>query len=159
MKPKTNAQKRVVIARDVVKQLDAKKIIAEAGVYLSVPIPRLTRINQEILSGPASPVCRVCALGALFISRIRLFDAFDGTTTSLDRFDLICSLQRIFGERRLDTIENFFERDADDDRFNDLQDETRLRFICQFIIRSKGEFDTKAADKSAERFARTTARK
>lgn len=73
----TPAQRRVVIAKDVIAALDAKKINAMQGTYCD------TDLNFRSISGkslrealPAAKKCDVCALGALFMAKVGRFNDF-----------------------------------------------------------------------------------
>src|SRR5690606_31383644 len=88
---KTKKQKRLEVLKDALKQLNAKKI--EAGVG-EVFIPRndefyydsenrgkkqVQPILKKLLSDKTinHPVCEVCARGALLISTVHKFNAFN----------------------------------------------------------------------------------
>jgi len=73
---------RLRILLDVVSQLDAHKLIAEQGIYVKFneKVPNSTinkrgdmQSNLKNLVSKTRP-CRVCALGACFISAVSLFD-------------------------------------------------------------------------------------
>lgn len=73
---------RLRILLDVVSQLDEHKLIAEQGIYVKFneKVPNSTinkrgdmQSNLKNLVSKARP-CRVCALGACFISAVSLFD-------------------------------------------------------------------------------------
>src|SRR5438132_12605448 len=76
-KQKTAAQQRVAIMRDVIKQIDVGGITPWSGVYLGIDY---ARINQGVLQKVKSPLkkCKVCALGAAFLSSVRLYNQYDG---------------------------------------------------------------------------------
>jgi hypothetical protein len=73
------AKMRVKIARDVLKQLTARKLVAAAGVYMILNSEAATHNYWKTLSSkkPSQQLnkflpkkCNVCALGALFITAI-----------------------------------------------------------------------------------------
>lgn len=75
----TNAQKRVQIARDVIEHMNAERIISSPGVYIEllseVPegfiIKRDTQVKEVF---DKLPSCKVCALGACFVSMMRRYN-------------------------------------------------------------------------------------
>ena len=76
----TNAEKRVLIAQDVVKQLDAEIIVSNPQSYLVLPRENDTGLTvdkdtqvQDILKAQKKP-CKVCALGACFVSMLQRYN-------------------------------------------------------------------------------------
>lgn len=95
---------RVIIARDVLSQLDARRLVAEVNIYLSVDGPIIptgcpTGWNPEVRDLLVGRTCGVCAIGALFVAKVDRVDALrfsemggrlndDGRMrTYLDEFD------------------------------------------------------------------------
>lgn len=87
MKPKTKtpfrkltaAQKRVAIAKDVLKQIAMRKYRVRLGRYISWLEPKSLPVcelifKQSTLCDPNRQACRVCAIGGAIASGIRLFD-------------------------------------------------------------------------------------
>src|SRR5579885_1896683 len=88
----SKAEQRVAIAKDVLKQLKAKKIRPKFGVYLGMPsrsddlnfrkhlIPNLMdeKLNdkdlQEVLQ--KIPTCEACALGSMFYCSVKKYDNY-----------------------------------------------------------------------------------
>jgi hypothetical protein len=135
--------RRVAIARDVIAQLDAQQLqYLNKGVYLQGYIPEETLDAatdlQEIVD-IASNTCRVCAKGAMFLSRARLYDGvpigrirYDGESsiTSAKEHDFFnATLMEDFDKRQLDLIEHAFEMWAGDESTEYM---SALRVACQF---------------------------
>lgn len=96
----TKAEARVAIAKDVIKQIKAKKFVAEKGTYVRIDSMFDDDVREEVLKdasdvrdivcNPKAGVCTVCAMGSLFLSTARLFDnlpipkeeAYDGDLLS-----------------------------------------------------------------------------
>lgn len=120
----TRAEKRVAIAKDVIKSLKLKKYIAEEGLY--VEFDNFSEFKPEesvqtILRSKKAPVCNVCALGACFLSMVK----FENKVTVLDLeqkgFDshkenkkspnsaFRGRLEKYFSKKQLGIIESVFE--------------------------------------------------
>ncbi len=75
----TNAEKRVLIAQDVIAQLDAEELVSNPGTYLYV---NDNSPNNWELTGKTqvrdvlgkSNKCKVCALGACFVSMMKRYN-------------------------------------------------------------------------------------
>ena len=67
----TLSQKRVAIARDVIKQIAAKRIFISSGEYLSGRHDDID-LNQKNIN-EVKP-CQVCQIGSAIVSGIRLFN-------------------------------------------------------------------------------------
>lgn len=160
----TKKQQRIAIAKDVLAQLDARKIIAEAGRYAV----RRTKwqYNQEAhTSEQVDDGCQACALGSLFVCAVELDGKPPGPRergsiyglphTAYDsRQPVINKLLPYFSKTQLNLIESAYERhpyngngyksrDAiafgkryDSNDYDDL----RLRVIMQNIIDNDGRF-------------------
>lgn len=81
----TKAEKRVMIAKDALKLLDTRKVIAERGTYVSTD-PRLGRLVEELGTQRAlkkieteEVECKVCGIGVLLLSQTRFDDQFELT--------------------------------------------------------------------------------
>jgi hypothetical protein len=153
--------KCVAIAKDVLERLD----------YLNVYKGHYLALNQDVLlpeEGNAQDLlpqleqnCQVCALGACFLSHIRLYDEVDigevnwyGGSLS-HRRTIISKLKKYFGESQLDMIETAFEGYVP--REKEINFETlmgihrfwrkfdnyteRLRAIMENIVSNNGEFN------------------
>lgn len=85
---KTDAQKRVAIAKDVIKQINAKFFVAQKGVYGQVNLNKDPyRYDVDEIKGVPEQadeslkvirrkggVCDVCGIGGCFLSLVRLGD-------------------------------------------------------------------------------------
>lgn len=115
----SKAEKRVQIAKDVISQLETKKMIAShcyvdfsnikesdhildsitnEGVQLQKVLPKLT--------------CEVCAKGSLFISSVTLRNSFKITAININGLEeeqISYHLSDIFEKGQLDTIETAYE--------------------------------------------------
>ena len=161
----SKTEQRVAIAKDVLKQLEAKKIVATSGCYVSLEDhdPDLEVHLDDQLSElfPKAGLCGVCALGSLFVSMVTKLNAC--TAKEVD----FCSvngdialrgspykyLTQLFDIDALHEIENAFEgwndwsyevEDYDGERqtFNLIpgDDDERLRVIMQNIVGNSGDF-------------------
>jgi hypothetical protein len=107
---------RVVIAQDVIDQVKLDKYLAQASVYFKVPIKlKEDQPLQEVVEDNA---CTVCAIGAVFASRVRLGNdvKLDNSIKALLRADTYTSLASIenhitsiFDEYTLRLMEVAFE--------------------------------------------------
>ena len=118
----TKAQQRVAIARDVLAQLKAGRLVGNSGSFIGTDLPYAppqTQV-QEVLK--KVPRCDVCAVGSLFLCAVEKFDALkmEDLEAFLEAFgdsgvpvverDVIPYLQRYFSEAQLRLIEIAFER-------------------------------------------------
>lgn len=102
----TRAQKRVAIARDVLKQIKLKTKI-RSGRYWDLPR------NQSVYgrSDLRKPiVCRCCAAGAAILSGIRLFNQVNVCQQNGCDSDAVEVANKWFSRRQLALIERAFER-------------------------------------------------
>ena len=129
-KKATKAQKRVMIAQDVLDQIRAKRYRAVTGKWVD-PIWKRDSKSQKIKFTPnhsakdafenkAIDYCKVCALGGLFMSCTNLnnhttIEDLD-TEAHIDLGDRIefnwkisNGLNKIFSQKQLKLIESFFE--------------------------------------------------
>lgn len=120
----TKAQKRVMIAKDVLALMKAKKIRPRYGSFVSADLPKATASATQIcdvFADKAKPIdCRCCALGAMMVSEIRHMDAItlgdvgDSEPTQfgiwIDRASKGDRLENYFSTSQLETIEIAFER-------------------------------------------------
>lgn len=140
-------QKRVQIAKDVIASLDAKRIKAEAGVYVSGEYQNLpgeayspdwieTRdaldesdAREQLLSGKIK--CTVCAIGSVFtcaVDRMNKLNTREVRNTSKTR--IMQYLDGTFSGRQLDLMEVAFEctgrnlRQQDPDDYPDFEPNT-----------------------------------
>ncbi len=105
----TPAEKRIIIARDVITQIEAGKYIPESGTYFetSCNLPPLIDFQSKILEKNFK--CRVCELGGLFTSAIRINDKFKTSTSDILASEIREELVKYFSEKQLILIEYAFE--------------------------------------------------
>ena len=168
-KKATKAQKRVMIAQDVLAQLKAKRYVAESGCWVQPNIhsaweQKLSHHDsvQELFIEQKIESCNVCALGGLFMSCTN----FNNNTLLEDLYDASSELGELIGEEeklsnklnsifsfnQLKLIESYFEanggffRDYDeDDRIEVFynkypSDKERLQLIMENIVENEGTF-------------------
>lgn len=157
---KHKAQRRVMVARDVIKQLDMKRYVGMRGVYVHAAQGIDDQPIDVLL--PAQPIakrikrCEVCALGAIFVSYARKlneveatiggrrglhFDQHRGPMYDLFTGPMLSNIEAAFegwlvsgvlGKRPDTTFVALRERVPDDSE--------RLRMIMQNIIDNDGTF-------------------
>lgn len=150
-------EQRLVIAEDVLAQLDAKRLNAQVDCYvgLDTGYRYLGRDLQPIFR--RLETCRVCALGALFVTRVQNYNDFQLSASESNlrgspkasRWALAC-----FSSLQLDCIENAFEQrrlhvGTENSQLHlraagmysgMLEPEERLRAIMQNILDNDGRF-------------------
>ena len=124
----TNAQKRVLIAQDVIEQLNTEEIKSTPGCYLSLrdrtSDMEITKDTQVKSILDAQPSCNACALGATFVSMMRRYNEctvgdlfpdlkllnFTSVTASMGAYTHFKSyLERLFEPAQLQLIEIAYE--------------------------------------------------
>lgn len=118
-------QKRVAIAKDVIKQLDAKKFLAKQKVYVEIFKTKkaykegfdlfdnaFDQANCAIEEGKLG--CTVCAKGAIFMSHIMKTNhcTVDQLNHNSDYDDIMRRLRTLFERKQLNLIECAFERSS-----------------------------------------------
>lgn len=169
-KKATKAQKRVMIAQDVLAQLKAKRYVAESGCWVQAnynPTVTLAEIKyhdsvQELFAEKTIESCNVCALGGLFMSCTNLnnntlLEELDDVSEDLGNLideeeKLSNKLNKIFTTSQLKLIETYFEanggyfRDYDEDNRIEAfynkhpSDKKRLQLIMENIVENEGTF-------------------
>lgn len=169
-KKATKAQKRVMIAQDVLAQLKAKRYVAESGCWVQPNYNstatwadiKYTDSVQELFVEKKIESCNVCALGGLFMSCTNfnnntLLEDLDDVSEDLgalveEEEKLSNKLNKIFSTSQLKLIETYFEanggyfRDYDeDDRIEAFynkhpSDKKRLQLIMENIVENEGTF-------------------
>lgn len=151
-KKATPAQKRVLIAEDVLRQIDAGKMKATRGIYvsgksLSSPVmPHLHGMRERFLT---LPDCRVCAHGALIVSctlyanKATLRDNEDEFRDTSRHMSFANGLEKVFSRQDRRTIECHFEGWGNSgcawgNRYRTAR--ANLSAIMKNIIKNKGEF-------------------
>ena len=170
-KKATKAQKRVMIAQDVLAQIKTKRYVAESGCWVQPNIKAACEKNlkdedsvQELFAKKKIKSCNVCALGGLFMSCINLNN--NTTVEDLkkefyigdfvyDDTKISNGLNRIFTQKQLILIESYFEGSkgyfkGDDEKtlpfLANYNDDERLEMIMQNIIDNNGTFKPNKLD-------------
>jgi len=143
------AKKRILIAKDVLKLLDAKKISPKRGVYINLSDVKVTDEEiplEKILKSKKS--CQACALGSLLYAYVNRFNEVragdiaepdlhiasrDYLSLNPHQGDCTVVLSKYFYYHQLHLIEGCFEG-----RFGYKQQS--LRSIMNNVIKNKGEF-------------------
>ena len=110
--------KRIAVARDVLAQLDRKDVPLKVrrGTYLAGPMieGRIAGPSLQPYVDKLQEYCEACAIGAAFLSYVRLFGVDCDVVRNFDRVWVGDDLMRdhlatIFDGRTLDLIESMFE--------------------------------------------------
>lgn len=123
----TPAQRRVVIAKDVIAALDAKKINAQPGIYCEIDLAFEEVVGKDLRSKiPDAKQCNVCALGAIFVAKVARFNDFNVGKENYGSFvgddteivdvgggDIRSNLSEYFDDIQLGLIESAFEKITD----------------------------------------------
>lgn len=159
MKNKTKAEKRVAIAKDVIKQIRAGKLRAKAANGYICPTTPAASVCLVAFSGSDLPLtkgdvdalqgsCEVCALGSMVLSRIRKFNSVVGDQLTPDgdvyEENAYGCLGDIFTSNQLEAIEAVFEGyDYTEWREEHYNDNDLLLAIMQNIVDNNGKFKPK----------------
>ena len=125
-KKATKAEKRVMIAKDVLSQIKANRYIAECGTWVDANWNIRNEIDgtesvQKLFADRTIETCNVCALGSLFMSCTNLNNNtcvsdinYGGEGTEIgeriqDGDTLSNGLNKIFSKKQLQLIEVYFE--------------------------------------------------
>lgn len=151
----SNEDKRVAIASDVLRYLDAKKIEAETLVYLRFPrngnLTKAGRIRVDKSADLAlseAAKCQVCALGACLYALVLRADQLTLGELGASKSDNLLHvgncytkniLEELFAHEQLRDMEAAFEKWR---RYSSMEgtSDQRLRTIMKNIIRNKGTF-------------------
>jgi len=112
----TKPEKRVLIAKDVIKLIKAKKIAIKTGNYFqtgSINPHAHEQLNKVL---PKIKNCEVCALGGLFYSYVSKYNNYEiggGGLIHMNNKDneMRDLLNDIFSKKQLNLIECAFEED------------------------------------------------
>ena len=149
----TKAQKRVTIAKDVLKWLDTKKVRASPGVYLDVYDGKELVTEGDTVNGYK---CEACALGAIFACTVERAKAARSGGFNVSSGHMRSRLGPYFERDQLAAIENAFEQTSvipteastgtwspqyeGADFSADSSPTRRMRAIMKNIIRNNGTF-------------------
>ncbi len=158
----SKAAQRVAIAQDAINQIKAEKYYIKTGRWVNIKIQtpedleEVPDIDQNILLNGFAPIqrkitCTCCAIGAAFLSSIRLANKAvitDGAVESLK--ESVEQLGNYFSKDQIELIEEAFEKGfgychTDGRRGRGFgcsyYDETeRALAIFKNIVKNKGEF-------------------
>jgi hypothetical protein len=126
-KKATKAEKRVMIAKDVLSQIKANRYIVECGTWVDANWNIRNEIDgtesvQKLFADRTIETCNVCALGSLFMSCTNLNNNtcvsdinYGGEGTEIgERIEegdtLSNGLNKIFSKKQLQLIEVYFEK-------------------------------------------------
>lgn len=162
----TKSEKRVEIAKDVIKWIKAKKVKVRSGKYIKLP----GRVSEEDEETSVEKIfqkqtCQVCALGACFVGMVDLGNDIntgglfqkDLTGANIDDWVMRDYLRKIFSNKELFKIETAFELQVVVEEISDTdvekyrvsaiafgkmyeREDQRLIAIMKNIIHNKGEF-------------------
>lgn len=124
---KTRKEKKIELALDVLAQLRAKKFLVKAGTYIingtryrnriqehikNLPYLETTELREVIKEVEKTEPCKVCALGAAFLCKLKKEDNLvaNGFTYGIGKQDITRYLQDIFSEEEMRVIEREFEK-------------------------------------------------
>jgi hypothetical protein len=136
---------RVAIAKDVLAQIEAKKLMAKRGTYVSVEPEDITKefkdTDQVRDLFAASKKCQACAVGSLFMSAVGLHDKLTINQAPLylsGRFGVGHSgcygyLTMFFSEKQLEMMETIFEGTSGSAT-------ARLKSLMENVIENNGQF-------------------
>lgn len=142
-------QKRIAVAKDVLKQLDSGLLTARKGTYLEFRKLRLQMINNLPnnldkvfnLVSKKGATCDVCGIGSCFIATVRLGDDYETdkifennplfTGLSLSSRQMRPYLRKIFTSRQLTLIECAFEQNY---RHRDTTDKLSSYVFTQDVL-------------------------
>lgn len=113
MVAKRTIEQRKRIAKDVLAQLNAKRFIAEQGVYVSNMGPQPKNVNAKVQTPKQ---CNVCAIGSIFVSAVDRYNrlevkdlgCYSGTTEPRPA-NLLKYLNKWWSEEEMRLIETAFE--------------------------------------------------
>lgn len=141
------AQKRFMIAEDVLEQLDLGIYRAANGVYLGFPMFE----ENEIAPYKSTQQCKVCAIGSAFVSALRLGNGCDignlvANHGGSDQMLTEVESMGAFSPAEMRDMESYFEYGGDDPddlewtNYGVLGSEDRLRVIMENVMLNCGKF-------------------
>lgn len=110
------AGRRVLIARDALKQIRAEKYEVRYGAFVEYNelIDRLPESGENVqlqpyLHDPEAPSCRVCGIGSLFLSAVRCRNEFQANKDSRNPQEPVLNWLKEFSAEQRQFIEIAFE--------------------------------------------------
>lgn len=152
----SKAQKRVAIAQDAIQQIKAGQFQIEDHVWAELLLDdgEDMTVNQQALLVGKPVQCKCCAVGACFLSSMRLDNRAEFNSTA-EQNDAYRQLKRYFSKDQINQIEAAFElgdgavtADDDDEKYGRAirfgrrfkNQERRAIGIFKNIIRHGGQF-------------------
>jgi hypothetical protein len=162
----TKAEKRVMIAKDVLAQLKSGRINPESGVFVELGhaiAAKLNQIDEDTRDGIqlqdfllSVPVCNTCALGAMFVCTVERANKISLSESGFTDFggaepeELLEYMGRYFSASQLKLIEVAFEhgtgyfghgpQEAREWSSEYTTDTDAMRAIMQNIVDNDGTF-------------------
>lgn len=155
----TTSQKAIAIARDVIAQIKCRKYTPELGTYVSgaddnIPTEAIGCEQLQPFLKKKDLQCEVCAIGAAFLSSIRLFNDFV-VPEYWDDSDMKNKLGEYFSPSELRALEASFENWGDslflETPLVNLKAQDRMIFLMSEVIRQKGNFNPSKSIKKANK--------
>lgn len=103
------SEKRIIIAKDVINQINLGKYISKSGVYCEFNKSIIGDLQKHLLKPSVN--CKVCAIGSLFSSSIRINDKYkiSSSCQNIDNYPMMDELLKYFSEEQLHLIEKAYE--------------------------------------------------
>lgn len=155
----TRKQMAVAIAKDVIAQIKCHKYTPESGTYVSgaddsIPTDAIGCKQLQPFLKKKDLQCEVCAIGATFLSSVRLFNDFV-VPKYWDDSDMKNKLGEYFSPLELRALEASFENWGDslflDTPLFNFEAKNRMLFLMSEVIRQKGNFDPRKSIKFAQK--------
>lgn len=139
----TKANKRVLIALDVLARLKKGNYIARSRVWAKIPVRREEVENKlQVCDILDKKVCECCALGSILLSEIAFNNHYElngynynekGATLYIDLDEREEELKKIFSNVQLVLIEIAFEGGNGCYNFNSLSNDNRERYYDKAV--------------------------
>ncbi len=112
---------RVLVAKDVIKAIDAGKLQTRTGVYVGLEwdkddvVSKMEGKTSKQQAVIAQEECEVCAMGACFLSLVKVDNKFDlrgkldKSEDGLGKEEVVGRLKAVFSPKQLALIECAFE--------------------------------------------------
>ena len=142
----TPSAKRVAIAKDVIAQLNTKRLTATRGVYIEMGAKKVRSSGQQVCELTAGVSCQVCALGAMFVAGVERADDLSVADLGFRRNELFSGdngdgaysyLKRFFKYDQLRAIEKHFEGWGE---VSCGEADVRMLQIMENIVKNRGRF-------------------
>lgn len=148
-------QLRVLLAKDVLKLMRAKKVEAKSMIYVDLGAKyrhsRRSGIDIQAAIEQATKPCKACLLGAAMLAFAHRHDAVTVRGRWVSRDDCALPLRRLFSDHELNALETAFEGWGESDLLEGVDDDdARLTAIMKNIIANEGVFVPSQLIKAAE---------